>query len=80
MLRDSAVIVFNEGEAYAEEVFPWLNDTVEYVNPDGTPFVVENALDEDLTFCNLLLFEDGIESICNRTDSYVRGDLYLRCG
>lgn len=78
-LRDSAVIVFNEGEAYAEEVFPWLNSTVEYINPDGTPFIVEDALDKDLTFCNLLLFEDGIESVCNRTDSYVRGELYLRC-
>lgn len=43
-----------------EEVFPWLNSTVEYVNPDGTPFIVENALDKDLTFCNLLLFEDGL--------------------
>lgn len=78
-LRDSAVIVFNEGEAYAEEVFPWLNDAMEYVNSDGTPFVVEDALDENLTFCNLLLFEDGIESVCNRTDSYARGELYLRC-
>ena len=78
-LRDSAVIVFNEGEVYAEEVLPWLNNMMEYINPDGTPFVVEDALDKDLTFCNLLLFEDGIETVCNEVDHYVRGDLYLRC-
>ncbi len=78
-LRDSAVIVFNEGETYAKEVFPWLNNAMEYVNPDGTAFVVENALDKNLTFCNLLHFEEGIESVCNRIDSYARGELYLRC-
>ena len=75
-LRDSAVIVFNEGDAWAEEVLPWLDDTGTYINPDGSPFVVEEALNKNLTFCNLLTFD---ESFFNRTDSYARGDLYLRC-
>ena len=75
-LRDSAVIVFNEGETWAEEVFPWLDDTGAYINPDGSPFVVEAALDRNLTFCNLLPVD---ASDLNRTDNYARGDLYLRC-
>ena len=75
-LRDSAVIVFNEGEAWAEEVLPWLDDTGTYINPDGSPFAVEEALGRNLTFCNLLPVD---MSNLNRMDRYTLGDLYLRC-
>lgn len=75
-MRDSAVIVFNEGEAWAEEIFPWLDDTGSYIMADGSPFTVDAALDRDLTFCNLLPVD---MASLGRTDSYTRGELYLRC-
>lgn len=75
-LRDCAVIVFNEGEAWANEVFPWVDEAGAYITPYGAPFAVEEALDKDLTFCNLLPYDDSYQ---NRIDNYARGDLYLRC-
>ena len=78
-LRDCTVIVFNEGEAWAEEVFPWWDGGTQYIDPDGTPFVVEEALDRDLTFCNLLDLDCDRTHFTDRIDPFYTGELYLRC-
>lgn len=81
ILRDSSVIVFNEGEAYASEVMPWWDGGTGLVNRQGTPFVVENELTEDLTFCSLLQYtfspSDNINQLLHQTP--MTGPLYLRC-
>ena len=81
ILRDSSVIVFNEGEAYASEVMPWWDGGIGLVNRQGAPFVVENELTEDLTFCSLLQYtfspSDNINQLLHQTP--MTGPLYLRC-
>lgn len=78
-VRDTTVIVFNEGESWAEEVFPWCDENKQYINPDGTPFVVEEALKRDLTFCNLLDLDKALKDFNSSVDLYSKGELYLRC-
>lgn len=81
ILRDSSVIVFNEGETYASEVMPWWDGGAGLVNQQGAPFVVEDELTEDLTFCSMLQYtfapSDDIGQILHQTP--MTGPLYLRC-
>lgn len=81
ILRDSSVIVFNEGESYASEVMPWWDGGVGLVNQQGAPFVVEDELTEDLTFCSMLQYtfstSDNINQILHQAP--ITGPLYLRC-
>lgn len=80
-LRDSSVIVFNEGESYASEVMPWWDGGSGLVNHQGDPFVVEDELTKDLTFCSMLQYTfsptDTINQILHQTP--MTGPLYLRC-
>lgn len=74
-LRDINVIVLNGGEVWAEKVYPCFNGT-DYCSEDGSPFVPENALAENLTFCCLPDLEGNATNVSNRVLS---GPLYLRC-
>ncbi len=79
-LRITNVLVFNEGETWADQILPWWDGNTEYINPDGSPFEVEEALDRDLTFCHLFdLRNCNRETFDSRIDLNLRGALYLRC-
>ena len=76
-VRDCPVVVFDQGEAYAEIVIPYWNGT-EYVNKDGSAFDVIEALDRDLAFCNLLNLDEDSDTADIGNNTYT-GPLYLRC-
>jgi len=76
-VRDCPVVVFNQGEAYAEIVIPYWNGT-EYVCQDGSAFDVTEALNRDLAFCQLLNL-DGDSDTAAIGDGTYTGPLYLRC-
>ena len=77
-LRRTNVIVFNDGETQAEEIMPWWDGDKAYVNEDGSPFIIEEALKNDRSFCHLLDLEKYHDQMANpeRTE---KGTLYLRC-
>lgn len=76
-MRDSNVIVFNDGESWAEKIWPcW--DGIDYVNADGSIFDPTAALSSDLTYCSLVDIS-GKPLDFQVGDSSVTGPLYLRC-
>lgn len=77
-MREVNVIVFNGGEQWADRIIPCLRvSDLTYTDWRGQPFVVEEALMSDLTYCILHKLEpDDIGDVANST---VRGELYLRC-
>lgn len=77
-LQDSNVIVFNDGESYAEEVMPyWSTSLNNYCNAEGEAFDIVAALENDLNFCCMLDL-DSAESM-DLQNSTAKGTLYLRC-
>ena len=74
-LRDINVIVLNDGAAWADRIYPCYNGK-EYCNEDGSPFLPEDALGKDNTFCCLPNLEGNSTDIHNRILS---GPVYLRC-
>lgn len=80
-LTDSTVLVLNNGEETAQEVIPWLSADEEYINPDGSPFDVKEALYKDLTFSCMLDIhsEKRGHSPTGHTWTAVTGPLYFRC-
>ena len=77
-LQDSNVIVFNDGESYADEVMPyWSTSLNDYCNDEGDAFDIKTALVNDLSFCCMLDL-DRAEGI-DLGNSTARGTLYLRC-
>lgn len=77
-LQDSNVIVFNDGERYAEEILPyWSTSLNNYCNAEGEAFDIEAALENDLNFCCMLDL-DSAESM-DLQNSTAKGTLYLRC-
>ena len=77
-LRRTTVIIFNYGETQAEEIMAWWDGDKAYVNEDKSPFIVEEALKQDRTFCHLLDLEKYHDRMSN-PDYTERGTLYLRC-
>lgn len=80
-VRDVPVIVFNGGARYAAVIRPWLDAEENYILPGGEPFIVEEALYKDLTFCSLPDMDDPARGASPSGHTYVlmRGPLYLRC-
>ena len=77
-LQDSNVIVFNDGESYANEIMPyWSTSLNDYCNAEGKAFDIETALVNDLSFCCMLDLASA-ESV-DLQNSTARGTLYLRC-
>lgn len=77
-LQDSNVIVFNDGESYAEEVMPyWSTSLNNYCNAEGEAFDIVASLEKDLNFCCMLDL-DSAESM-DLQNSTAKGTLYLRC-
>ena len=74
-VRDVNVIVLNGGAAWAGKVYPCF-DGKDYCSEDGSPFVPENELKENRTFCCMPDLEGSGENVSNRP---VSGPLYLRC-
>lgn len=77
-LQDSNVIVFDDGESYADEVMPyWSTALNNYCNAEGDAFDVKTELANDLSFCCMLDL-DSAESV-DLQNSTAKGTLYLRC-
>ena len=77
-LQDSNVIVFNNGESYAEEIMPhWSTTLNNYCNAKGDPFDITAELGKNLSFCCMLDL-DSAESV-DLQNSTARGTVYLRC-
>ena len=74
-LREINIIVFNDGAAWADRVYPCF-DGKGYCFEDGSPFVPENALVKDNTFCVLPDLKGKPDEIHGRNCA---GPLYLRC-
>ena len=78
VLQDSNVIVFDNGESYADEVMPyWSTALNNYCNAEGDAFDVKTELANDLSFCCMLDL-DSAESV-DLQNSTAKGTLYLRC-
>ena len=74
-MREINIIVFNDGAAWADRVYPCFSGNG-YCYEDGSPFIPETALAKDNTFCVLPELEGNPGDIHNRT---CEGPLYLRC-
>ncbi len=76
-VRDANVMVFNDGEAWADRVIPCLTANG-YSDNQGNPFNIPMALSRDMTFCvmldvsDLAIGDDLAFAVC-------LGELYLRC-
>ncbi len=82
-LKTVPVVAFDEGESWADAVLPWIDGIGSFINPDGTPFVLEEGLNHDLTFVWLPKLTDETVDLMrdDRRFAYngVTAPVYLRC-
>ena len=77
-LQDVNVIVFNEGESYANEIMPFWSTTLnDYCNAKGEMFDIVTELENNLSFCCMLDL-DSAESV-DLQNSTAKGTVFLRC-
>ena len=77
-LQDVNVIVFNEGESYANEIMPlWSTTLNDYCNAKGEMFDIVTELENNLSFCCMLDL-DSAESV-DLQNSTAKGTVFLRC-
>ena len=76
-VRDVNVMVFNDGEAWADRVIPCLTANG-YADNQGNPFDIPTALSRDMTFC-VMLDLSGLEIGDEIASAACLGELYLRC-
>ncbi len=76
------VIVFNDGESWADSIMPWISsDRTYFMHPDGEKFTLENGLTEDLTFVWLPELTEDLANVlmADRVSYFVTAPVYLRC-
>lgn len=76
-IRDANVIVFNDGETWADRILPCRNESG-YVDYQGNAFDVRTALSKNLTYCILLDLSEQPMNV-SIGDNKFTGPLYLRC-
>ena len=78
-IQDSNIVVLNDGESWSEEIMPhWSTALNNYCNEVGSPFVVENELAKNLTFC-ILMDMDGYSPGQDLSNPVQSATIYLRC-
>ncbi len=81
-VSDVSVLVFNEGEEWADSIRPYLSaDKTYFMHADGEKFTLENALTEDMTFVWLPECSEAvINKLLGDWSGYtIKAPVYLRC-